>query len=201
MNLYHSTTDKNKIIEKNKLRVNTRFDYRKYLIYLLENHFLMQKPRDLRGSYPSSKVQAPFMGRGIYCFDNKEDALSYQSMSQVVHIQYSDEYDLFDLDNELKMVELLRKLETASDHLEDKIINKEALTGWKALLEFLKLCIIEEFEECEPAVGLIFYVINYLLSNDYPDLLAKTFDNQVQADKINNKYYVIINTGKIEKIC
>mgnify|MGYP000516854946 CR=1 FL=1 len=68
LKLYHSTTQKQKIEESGKLKVNKRFNFEKYLIFLLEEGYSMEEPYQLKGNYPGSNgLQAPFMGHGIYC--------------------------------------------------------------------------------------------------------------------------------------
>ena len=67
-------------------------------------------------------------------------------------------------------------LDEALNSIESKIRDKEAHNGWKALLEILIACVMDEFKDCQPAVGLIFYVLNYLDFLQTPDLIARSFE-------------------------
>ena len=63
---------------------------------------------------------------------------------------------------------------------------------------------MDEFKDCQPAVGLIFYVLNYLDFLQTPDLIARSFEIKRYSEEDNtvlHRYYLISNVDKIEKIC
>ena len=169
----------------------------------------------MKGSYPGSGGrQAPFMGQGIYCFDNKQHAVEYQSSSQVVEIDYLSDHSELDLDNPHVIWDLLDCL-IEIDDLIDKHVDSEAVSDWKFLINLLRLCIIEEFETSEPAVGLILFILEYfhgksssdsLLREFYEegvasDLLIRSFYDKMNKDvKSKQRYFLIKNQQKIQKI-
>lgn len=204
MELYHSTTHKEKIISENKLKANTRFKYIKYLEYMLLMAYSIEDSKGFIDRYPGSRVHAHFMGIGIYCFDNILDASSFQSGGDIVQITYSDDNNLVDLDSAESLLNIFLLLDEALNSIESKIRDKEAHNGWKALLEILIACVMDEFKDCQPAVGLIFYVLNYLDFLQTPDLIARSFEIKRYSEEDNtvlHRYYLISNVDKIEKIC
>lgn len=204
LELYHSTTQKEIIIAQNKLKKNTRFKYIKYLEYMLSSTYLMKDHNDFIGYYPGGRTQAPFMGIGIYCFDNIIAASSYQSCGEFIQITYSDDNIFLNLDDPETILNIFLLLEEALKSIESKITDKDAVYGWKALLEILIDCVMNEFENCQPSVGLILFVLNYLDFLETPDLIARNFSikSTLEEDTTNlNRYYLISNMDKIEKIC
>lgn len=215
LKLYHSTLKKKEILENNNLKVSKRFNYLNYLRFLLKQSYEMKEPWKLKGSYPEARGrQAPFMGHGIYCFDNKENAVEYQSSSEVIEIDYLSDHSELDLDDALALLNLLDCLSEIDD-LIDEHVSSEAVSDWKFLIDLLRLCIIEEFETSGPAVGLILFILEYfhkksssdsILRNFYEevvasDLLIRSFYDKMNKDvKSKHRYFLIKNKGKIQKI-
>lgn len=196
MELYHSTTQKQKILSEKKIRKNTSFRYLEYLKHLLDHVTESTSTESLSWNYPGSKRQAPFMGNGIYCFDNVQSALSYQTKSEVIKIQCSTDCEVLDLDKYQDIMNLFKSIEDAEKVLVDKIKDKDAVKGWQSLLLLLKECIMDEFINCQQAVGLIIYVLNYLVGYKIEEIITISYDKTAGP-----KYYIITNPAKIEKIC
>lgn len=62
LRLYHSTRVKSKIISENKLKINTSFNYTKYLEHLLTVSYKMEEPIQIVGSYPGAPQTSTFYG-------------------------------------------------------------------------------------------------------------------------------------------
>ena len=202
MDLYHSTTQKHNILNKGTIKVNRRFNYLEYLKHALRSIYLMNEPIELIDSYPGSQTHAPFMGNGIYCFDTLNAALNYQSNAQAVHIVYSNEHNYFDFYDEQNLLDTLFLLEEIRDHsIDSQISDHDARDSWKLLIEFLIACLIAEFKQCQPAVGLLLFVLNYMKKMDSPDLISRTFYHPEKNDIHHDKYYLIANAEKIVELC
>ncbi|MGX7329796.1 hypothetical protein ACWOEC_10825 [Enterococcus bulliens] len=208
MELYHSTNKKEKIIEENKLKVNKTFNYRKYLEYVLSIVKQFEnKPEKLVGNYPGSRTQSPFMGQGIYCFDNYEDAINYQSQSQVVTIDFDNVSIILDLDDPMVLLDVLAALEEVDRKIDSEIKEEDIKYKWHLLCEILIASLYEEFENSQPAVGLILKVFDWFKVNfnSSPDLIVRSFYDKIASDSSDdiskNKYYLIKNSNKIKSIC
>lgn len=162
----------------------------------------MEEPFQLVGSYPGARVQAPFMGHGVYCFDNFEDSKSYQSNCEVVEVMYSDDHSRLDLDDEMELVKISNYLDELSDIIEKKI-DSEARPGWLNLIELLKLCVYEEFLNSQPAVGLILHILEHFDKLSSSDLLIRSFYDKIGVvgkPKLKKRYILIKNRSLIEEI-
>lgn len=208
MELYHSTNKKEKIIEENKIKVNKTFNYEKYLEHVLSIVKQFEnKPEKLVGNYPGSRIQAPFMGQGIYCFDNYDDAITYQSQSQVVTIEFDDLSIILDLDDPMVLLAVLAALEEVDGKIDSEIKEEDINYKWHLLCEILKASLYEEFKNSQPAVGLILKVFDWFKVNfdSSPDLITRSFYAKIaigsSGNITKNKYYLIKNSNKIKSIC
>lgn len=203
LKLYHSTTQKPKIIESGKLKVNRRFNFQKYLVFLLQQGYEMKEPYQLKGNYPGSNgLQAPFMGHGIYCYGTFKEAEKHQANCQVVEISYSEQSSKLNLDDDKTLYDILESLSEIEEII-DTNISEEARWGWKHLIVLLKNCLLEEFVESGPAVGLIIYVLLYFKKIKVSDLLIRSFYDKIGVvgkPKTKKIYFLISNTDKIEEI-
>lgn len=204
MHLYHSTPNKEDIIKNKKINVNKKFNYTKYLEYILVNSHWMKTPDQLPGNYTKFGGSAPFMGHGIYCFDNEKDALDYQANSEVVDIHYQNDCSKMDLDDEMVLLSISNYLDELEYKFKEECTDKEALPGWLHLIALLKLCLYDEFKTSEPAVGLILFILCFYKKINRSDLLIRSFYVKIGLvdEEVNKKRYILIsNKDKIEKMC
>lgn len=206
MELYHSTKSKEKILADGKIKIKNKknFNYNKYLEYILSRVYEMDEPIKLVGNYPSSRISAPFMGHGLYCFDNMEQAQSFQTNAQVLCVSYPDDVQIIDFDDPEVILHFFSLLEVAQDSIDTKITDEGARNGWLALLELLKKAIMEEFRDSQPAVGLILHVVNWLFQYPFPDLLIRSFYVKIGLGIVTDeteKYYLIKSVDKISNLC
>ncbi|MDG4971393.1 hypothetical protein [Lactococcus lactis] len=204
MHLYHSTPNKEDIIKNKKINVNKKFNYTKYLEYILVNSHWMKTPDQLPGNYTKFGGSAPFMGHGIYCFDNEKDALDYQANSEVVDIHYQNDCSKMDLDDEMVLLSISNYLDELEYKFKEECTDKEVLPGWLHLIALLKLCLYDEFKTSEPAVGLILFILCFYKKINRSDLLIRSFYVKIGLvdEEVNKKRYILIsNKDKIEKMC
>lgn len=203
MKLYHSTSDKKKILGKGGFsNRKSSFNYNRYIEWLLTNSYSMEQPYEFIGGYPGgARGVAPFMGLGIYCYDNLNDAQNHQANNEVIEIIYPDENTKFDFDDAEGIFEIYRLLEEIEKEIcSNKNFDKDLKEGWRNLLVLLKLCIIEEFKNSQPSVGVIFHILrNYKKINEL-DLLIRSFYDKIRVGNKKKKYILIINHKKIVKI-
>lgn len=204
MHLYHSTRNKEKILKENRLKVSTEFNYAKYLEWLLQQSYSMQEPYQFKGSYPGARRGvAPFMGHGIYCYNNVQDAGQHQSNAEVVEIEYSDDFTQLDLDDENEILKILSYIEEIRKAVDEKF-DKEMTVSWNNLLHLLELCIFEDFKESAPAVGLILHILVIFKKIGVSDLLIKSFYDKIVSvsnkSSYQKKYVLIRNVKKIVEI-
>lgn len=194
MNLYHNSKkdDYPKIITSQKFKINKRFSYPKYVDYLIDCVNLHKASGFLPGNYPGSYVQAPFMGHGIYCFISKKDAERYQSNGKVLKLDVTDNIDYLDLDDEDVLFGISDMLKECKEKIESTIKDEELKRDYLLLVEIITACLYEEFENSQPAVGIILYWHNALLENAMPDLIKRTFSQ--------SSYYLLTNKNKILSI-
>lgn len=204
MQLYHSTPNKKDIIKGKKISINKKFNYNKYLEYILTNSHNMKTPEQLPGNYTKFGGSAPFMGHGIYCFDNEEDANVYQANCEVLEIHYEDECSKFDLDDEVVLLTVSDYLDELESKFSEDDTKLEKFSGWLNLIALLKLCLYDDFKTSEPAVGLILFILYYHKKINRSDLLIRSFYVKIDVvGELENKqkYFLISNKSKIEKMC
>lgn len=200
LRLYHSTRVKSKIISENKLKINTSFNYTKYLEHLLTVSYKMEEPIQIVGSYPGAPRQAPFMGHGIYCYDNYLDAEKHQSKSEVLIINYSEIYSELDLDSHLQLKDLMEKLLDIAENDIEKLPDNNSKSGWRSLIYLLIVCVYKEFEQCQVSVGIILFILTYFKKINKYDVVNRSFYDiiGIQGDsKQKKKHILVLNTNKI----
>lgn len=200
MRLYHSTLNSEEIIKKNQIKPNTSFNYINYVNHILDNSSIL-KAGELMGKYPGSRTQAPFMGNGVYCFNDVEKAKIYQSNAEVVIID-CEPTDIYDFDDPEWLFGTFNYL---NNEVTEKITNlykeNESMKfGWLTLVEFLIRCIQQNFKKNEPALGIVIFILNEFMRKERPDLIINTFYDTIELSKGNEievKYFLIKNTNKI----
>lgn len=196
MDLYHSSKEKDyiKIIESQNFKIKRKFKYSKYVDHLIDTITIYKNPHNLPGDYPGSYVQAPFMGHGIYCFNNLEDAEQYQSNGKVLKITIKEDTSSLNMDDEDVLYSFVTMLKSCREKIIRDIKDEETKKNYLLLVELIAACLYEDFENSQPAVAIILFFYESLLENKLPDLIIRTFS------KSPSPYYLLKNNKVILKI-
>lgn len=199
MDFYHSTYQKNKILRDKKIKFQ-RFDYLKYIEYILD--VLTENDLDnmtIPYSYPGAKIQAPYMGLGIYCFDNLVSAASYKSQSKIVNILYQSDFTLFDLDDIHVRTEIFLILDTEAEKVINKMSDVNSKEIWLIILDVIRKAFYEDFKNCQPVVGIFLHFWYIILKKQTHDVIKKGFYDMMELETKGKKddYFLIKNNQKI----
>lgn len=195
MDFFHNTFTKNKILTSKKIKP-TQYNYTRYINHILNTIF-----RDINGeikipeTYPGAPRQAPFMGNGIYCFDNFSDCEKYQSGS-VLTIEYEDSYNELDLDSVQKKLEIFKLLENEAVSVINNFSDVDDKNAWFLLLEIVRTSFYNNFKDSQPVVGILLHLLYEILNKDQNAIISKKFYDMIETDK-EMKYYLIKDQTKI----
>ncbi|WDT64699.1 hypothetical protein NV391_06785 [Companilactobacillus crustorum] len=196
MLFYHSTSSKNKNkIIKSSMIVPTKFDITKYLDVILPNFDgTLKVPEIVKG-----QRMVPYLGEGVYCFDNYNSAASYQVNNDVVTIEYDDKCEKIDLDNPIFLIKLDNYLnEEFDDELNKKFLDEDVKLGYKVLKNTILYYIYDEknFEKVFPQMfAIIIFLLYDFRNKEEPDVFFRKFS------VCDSPYFVIKNERKIESLC
>ncbi|MFW3589729.1 hypothetical protein [Vagococcus fluvialis] len=199
MNFYHSTYKKNKILKDKKIK-NQRFSYIRYLEHILD--VLTQGNVDdliIPYTYPGAQIQAPYMGVGIYCFDNLISAASYKSQGKIINILYQNEFSLFDLDDPSVKAEVYLILEEEAEKVINEMSDVNSKEVWLLILEVIRKAFYEDFVNSQPVVGIFLHFWYIILNKQAHDVIKKGFYDimELETKRKKESYFLIKNKQKI----
>lgn len=197
MIFYHSTYKKKKILKDKKIK-EQQFNYIKYIEYILDV-LTKQDVEDMKipYSYPGAKIQAPFMGIGIYCFDNLVSAESYKSQAKIVNILYHNDFTLFDLDDPIVKAQIYIILEDEAERVINEMSDVNSKEVWLLILDVIRKAFYEDFVNCQPVVGIFLHFWYLILKKQSHDIIKKGFYDMIDVErKRNQEYYFLIKNKK-----
>lgn len=192
---YHSTTKTRKaeILRKQSVKFSA-FDINKYLNRLLQTVTRNDKLEDIPVSYPGAPRLAPYMGNGLYCFDNYEEAESYQSTStnEVVTVNMVEKFSKYDFDTLQVKLEIYSLL---NNELQDfvKTIDDEDRLPWTAIIELLKQALYSDFKTKPEMVGILIHILREISPKNKYDVYLKTFYVKIKSKDMR---YILIRNKK-----
>ncbi|WP_429966844.1 hypothetical protein [Enterococcus sp. AZ058] len=199
MIFYHSTYQKKKILKDDKIK-EQQFNYIKYIEYILDV-LTKQDVEDMKipYSYPGAKIQAPFMGIGIYCFDNLVSAASYKSQAKIVNILYHNDFTLFDLDDPIVKAHIYIILEDEAERVINEMSDVNSKEVWLLILDVIRKAFYEDFVNCQPVVGIFLHFWYLILKKQSHDIIKKGFYDMIDVERKRNQeyYFLIKNKQKI----
>lgn len=202
MILYHNSKNRDRLLRKEKFD-KPPFDYVRFITEILESIAQNKTTGIIHINENYRQTTHPrFLGNGVYCYDNYPNAVEFSSTGKVVLITYEDEKTiLLDLDNPLVMDEIRETLENQAEDKIKLLFQKDPDTLARVLLlvELIKTFIYEDFEQFEPGVGILLFVLYEYLKMPKDDIVSKTFFNMVNSR--HEKYYLLQNYSRDKVKC
>lgn len=200
MDFYHSTTFKSRqlIIKENNLR-KTEYDFPHYLDVIF-NYYDSNKKIDFLPDVIQGQRQVPYLGDGVYCFDNKQAALNYNEETFITI--HCDKPNILDVDEpEFKLALYEFFAQKLMDVVKEKFYDEDMKQGYAYLSEYL-LNKLYDIEDCSSATKfpyedfalMLFLYFTFEKHNEIPDVLCKNFPENPYL------YYNIVNTNIIKEI-
>lgn len=200
---YHNTKDivKTKMVDKQKFK-RSGFSYQKYVSNVLDNVYLNSvEDYGIPTNYPGANRQAPYMGTGLYCYMEYDDAKKHDTRygREVVTVELDDEADVYDMDEKLTRADILKYLKyIRNTYIPEHMPTEEQQNPWRLIVTILIIEFYNSFEKYPETVGLVRYVIE----NFYPKLQIDVY-KKINYDKINKKevcYILVTNNNCIKLI-
>lgn len=158
MELFHSTKSPNKFsdVKNLKFKKNKKFNYSKYIEYLIEEADL--QVANFPGSYPRAPRQCYFLGEGLYCFDELEAARNYQTNATIIKLNLKEDIEILDL-NDLAVLEMLDEyLTIMTEFINEKFINEpEIKKQYIIIIKILKRNLVANFTEIPITASIVLY--------------------------------------------
>lgn len=192
---YHSTTKqrKEKILKNQSVKFSD-FDVNKYLNWLLKTVSVRDKLEDISVVYPGAKRSAPYMGKGLYCFEKYEEAKDYQSEStyDVVTINMVEGFSKYDFDDPQVKLELRNLLNNQLQYFVDTRDDEDRQT-WQAIIELLKESLYTNFEIVPEMIGVMIHILKEISPKTVYDVYFKTFYVNIKSKDMR---HVLIKNKK-----
>lgn len=198
MEFYHSTTEeaRNAILKNNKIQI-THYDMLKYIDAVLPElkaGVKIKLPSSIRGMR-----SVPYLGEGIYCFNDIEGANEYTpEHDAVVKIECADK-EILNLDANDFLEKLYYFLRFEFDEfLESKWFTDETIAQYQVLKKQAINYVLDlddgYAEEIPEMYAVFLFLIFDLQQKKCPDIVVKKFE------EFEYPYFAIKNEKIIEKV-
>jgi len=204
LKLYHSTTQQaaEKIVKLQSI-YPTKFNFEGYMDVVLDNIDIYPDYYDLPTRVQGMR-QVPFLGNGIYCFDNPKSATEYIIDGSVIILDITEMTSELDIDAPETQLFLMDFLDVGfKRYIIQRMFDEELKLSYELLRRKLINFLI--FDKGTKAESVCYAIIIFLLVNFY----EKSFGEPLQASLIGHdfidgdtvgKYYVLREITLISKI-
>lgn len=194
MIFYHNTRNRESLINSKVFRKPT-FDYLKYLDDILDSIYRDPKTNKvcIDETY-RQRINPPFFGIGIYCYDNYQYALDFNSQGKVVTVDYKDQNTkLLNLDDKKIILQIYTYLNVQAKKDIEKIYRNDAPTKEAALLlvEHVKEVLKINFKNSGASVGILLHILYEYQKRLKDDIIHKKIYNDI--NKREETYYLLQN--------
>lgn len=194
LQLFHNSQNKDGLLKSKQFRKPV-FNYVLYMDHLIE---VIHKDTNnniyIPNIYNEQKIQPPYMGVGIYCFDNYQFALEYDSVGQVVEVQYKPPYDYLDLDNPEDQLMILSVLDSGEEKIKELFKQKDEQQSALLLLELVKNAFMTNFENKEPIIGVMLFILYEHIKMKKHDIVSKSVYSMLNSRY--ETYYILQNYSR-----
>lgn len=201
MNFYHNTMKRESIIKQQKIKTR-KFNYYKYISFIIQNTNISEiNEGKLPQTFPGSRVQAPYMGNGVYCFETYRAASLYQSSGSVVTVVCNDSFSLMDLDEPETLLKLYLEISDIGTSCINNMNDCESKEKWQAIQQLLKnwLQNVDEYE-LPSIVGIFLFFFKEIMNQKLADVVKKEYSAIITHEEAE-PYLLIVNKRIIIHFC
>lgn len=194
---YHNTFDITKkiMVKTQKMKPST-FNYMKYVDWILEN----VDPGDTRlvTDYPGAPRQAPYMGVGLYCYNDIELARVHDTRTNrtVANITVDSQATFLDLDADDVKDHILDQLDYFDKEYIDNNIQKDDRWFWKLVVNIIKISFYDGFYSQPENVGVMLHIFHNIYPREQYDVYQKHYLTKYDTISEKEVCYILISNNK-----
>lgn len=194
LELFHNSRDKEGLLKSGQFR-KPIFNYINYMNYLMDTiHIDSNNKVCIPNGYIEQQIQPPYMGVGIYCFDNYEYALAYNVAGEVVQVLYKEPFNHLDLENPTDQLKIINALDQGEEKIKMLFKEENDQAAALLLLELAKTAFMTNFEKSEPIIGIMLFILYEHVKITKHDIVSKNVWNMIKSRY--ETYYILQNYSR-----